>query len=814
MAEALLLGAAVGAVAGEVLHALLEAKDKVVNFREDFERLEKTLKRLLPMFEEGRKLDLELNDRELKGLGDLIMKLQKGKKLIQKCSKVSKINFIQKIRYSSKISSLDEAISSFCQRELQVDNWRDVKLLRLDFQRLSVKVDVVTSHLGGTKVVGSVGNEGLFAVPELPDRVVGFDLPLRELKYELFKENVTVLGVCAPGGRGKSTLVAMLCQDEQVRDTFKKILFLTVSRTPTLKILQRLLEGISGRVHESNLSEEDATKRFRYLLEERNSEPLLLVLDDVWDDSIIEKLFCRTEGYKMLVTSREAFKRYNYNYHSSYLLKTLSHQESMTLFRNTALSHGENVDYEPDEDLLDKIVRSCDGFPLAITVISKSLSLEPEVKWNIMARKLSNGSSNILDFDEKLRKCLAASLDSLKKTVRECFLDLGSFPEDERISASALIDIWCELYKLDYEDDAYVNLFELASRNLVNLVGSRKFANEIDGSYNKLFVTQHDLLRDMAIYESRQQSTRFIMDKREQGLPGSCRKQENHYLNARLVSLHTGEMCSKSWYDLQLPEAEVLILNFSASNYALPPFMEIRKLKVLIVVNHGRTHAKLSNSQTVGELANLKRIRLEKVSIPSLHEFTMPLMNLHKISLVTCEFGQALMQCTINVSYVLPNLVEVNIDYCDDLVELPPWICDIISLQKLSVTNCHNFAALPERIGCLIELDLLRLHACTELSKLPDSLQRLQKLRFLDISDCSNLEMLPDRICKLRCLKKLDMRGCIELKELPPSAMNLVHLKEVICDEDTASLWEPLSSNIKITVLKKDINLDWLGIDI
>ncbi|KAJ4963466.1 hypothetical protein NE237_023405 [Protea cynaroides] len=810
MAGELILSSAVGAVAGEVLRAILETKDKAVNFKEDFERLQNTLEQVVPVFEEGRMLDLELNDRKRKGLEKLMVKLRKGEELVKKCSKVSKINIFLKIRYSSKIISLDETILRFCQRELQVEIWRDNKQLQRDVQQV-----LRTLQQGRTTVVGSVGNKGSFVVPELPDRVVGFGSPLRELKYELFKENVTVVGLCAPGGCGKSTLVAMLCQDEQVRGEFKdKILYLTVSRTPTLKILQRLLEEIGGGVQESNLSEEAATKQFQYLLKQRKSEPLLLVLDDVWDDSIIEKLFYRTEGYKMLVTSREAFTRYNFNYHSLYLLKKLSHQESITLFRHTALSHDGNVDYEPDEDLLDEIVRSCDGFPLAITVIAKSLSLQPAVMWKKMARKLSNGSS-IFDFDEKLWKCLAASLDSLDDTILECFIVLGSFPEDKWFSASALIDIWCELYELEYEDDAYVNLFELASRNLVNLVGSRKFAKEIDGSYNELFVTQHDLLRDMAIYKNHKQGKRFIMDKREQGLPGSWRKQENLYLNARLVSLHTGEMCSKSWYDLQLPEAEVLILNFSASSYTLPPLVETRKLKVLIVANHGRTHAKLSNSQTVGELANLKRIRLEKVSIPSLHEFTMPLMNLKKISLVTCEVGQALMQCTINVSYILPNLVEVNIDYCDDLVELPPWICDIISLQKLSITNCHNFAALPERIGCLTDLDLLRLHACTGLSKLPDSLQKLQKLRFLDISDCSNIEMLPDGICNLCCLKKLDMRGCIELKELPPSAMNLVHLKEVICDdEDTASLWVPLSSNIKITVLEKDNNLDWLGIDI
>ncbi|XP_043712667.1 probable disease resistance protein At5g66890 isoform X2 [Telopea speciosissima] len=746
----------------------------------------------------------------------MIEKLKQGEQLVQECSKVPSWNIFLKIHYSIKISNLDEAIRRFCGLELQVEKWRDNKLLLTKMEELIIQQRQAQIVTGVCVGVPSLRNEGLFAVPELPDRVVGFKLPLEELKIELFKENLAVLGLCAPGGRGKSTLAAMLCRDEQVTGRFKdNIFFVTVSMTPTLRIPQRLLEEIGGGVPGSDLSEEDATKQFHHLLKQRKSEPLLLVLDDVWDDSIIEKFFSRTEGYKMLVTSRTDFKRYSSKHHSKYLLKTLSDQDSMTLFRHTALSQDGNEDYEPDEDILNKIVRCCNGFPLAIMVITKSLSLQPAVKWRNMATKLLKGSS-ILDFDEKLRECLATSLDSLDDTVLECFLDLGSFPEDKRIPASVLIDIWCELHELEDEDDAFVILLELASRNLVNLVGSRKIATDIDASFNELFVTQHDLLRDLAVYQSRQQqSKRLVMDKREKGLPESWRNKENPHLDARLVSVCTGEMCPESWYDLQLPEVEVLILNFSGGNYALPPFMEkMRNLKVLIVVNRGRTHAKPSNLVTLRELANLKRIRLEKVLIPSLHEFTMPLMNLQKISLVMCDFRQALMKCTVNASYMLPNLVEINIDYCHNLVELPPWICDIINLQTLSITNCDNLSALPERIGCIADLELLRLHACTGLPKLPDSIKGLQKLRFLDISDCCNLKMLPYGMGELHCLKKLDMRGCIELSELPPSAVNLVHLKEVICDEDTARLWEPLSSSLKITVLKKDHDLGWLGVDI
>ncbi|KAJ4969930.1 hypothetical protein NE237_003029 [Protea cynaroides] len=61
---------------------------------------------------------------------------------------------------------------------------------------------------------------------------------------------------------------------------------------------------------------------------------------------------------KIQVTSREAFKRYNFNYHSTYLLKTLSHPDSMhsLFFIIQHCFQDENGDSESDEDLPDEII--------------------------------------------------------------------------------------------------------------------------------------------------------------------------------------------------------------------------------------------------------------------------------------------------------------------------------------------------------------------------------------------------------------------------------------------------------------------------
>ena len=122
-----------------------------------------------------------------------------------------------------------------------------------------------------------------------------------------------------------------------------------------------------------------------------------------------------------------------------------------------------------------QIVSSCRGFPLALKVNGISLHGKPVEGWRSRARKWSNGHF-IFNSCSDLLDCLRRSLEFSDDEVilKECFMDLGSFPEDQRITVPALIDMWAELYDLDeYGIDAIANLHELTTRNLANLVRTR-----------------------------------------------------------------------------------------------------------------------------------------------------------------------------------------------------------------------------------------------------------------------------------------------------------------------------------------------------
>ena len=92
------------------------------------------------------------------------------------------------------------------------------------------------------------------------------------------------------------------------------------------------------------------------------------------------------------------------------------------------------------------MLKGCGGFPLALEVIGGSFpGQSAEVQLRLRKCSIDDIISNI-----DLHKCLQRSLEFSCPEVKfkNFFMDLGSFPEDRRTYAAALIDMWAELYNL------------------------------------------------------------------------------------------------------------------------------------------------------------------------------------------------------------------------------------------------------------------------------------------------------------------------------------------------------------------------------
>ncbi|KAL2573953.1 hypothetical protein AAZV13_17G160500 [Glycine max] len=674
-------------------------------------------------------------------------------------------------------------------------------LERLDIENFQLKLKGVGSPI-----------KCPFGVPENPEFTVALDLPLSKLKMEVIRDGMSTLLLTGLGGSGK----------------FKEnILFLTFSQTPKLKsIVERLFDHCGYHVPEF-ISDEDAIKRLGILLRKIEGSPLLLVLDDVWpgSEALIEKFQFQMSDYKIVVTSRVAFPKFG----TPYVLKPLAHEDAMTLFRHHALLEKSSSSI-PDEELVQKVVRYCKGLPLAIKVIGRSLSHRPIEMWQKMVEEFSQGHS-ILDSNIELLTCFQKLLHVLEDNpnIKECFMDLGLFPEDQRIPLPVLIDIWAVLY--GYDDDgieATDMINKLDSMNLVNVLVARKNSSDSDNYYyNNHFVILHDLLRELAIYQNNREPIekrkRLINDINETGVKQQgmiarllskflrCSvKQTLQQVPARTLSISADETNTSDQSHIQPSQAEVLVLNLQTKKYSFPEYMEkMSELKVLIMTNYGFHPCELENCKLPSSVSNLKRIRLERISVPHVGA----LKNLEKLSLYMCSnISQIFENGTIPVSDSFPKLSDLNIDYCKDMVELPTGICDITPLKKLSITNCHKLSSLPQNIGKLLNLELLNLSSCTDLEEIPDSIVKLSKLRLLDLSNCISLSILPEDIGDLCNLRNLNMTSCARC-ELPYSVTNLENLKVVVCDEETAASWEAFEAmlpNLKLEVPRVEVNLNWL----
>ncbi|MFS7891077.1 putative powdery mildew resistance protein, RPW8 [Helianthus anomalus] len=728
-----------------------------------------------------------------------IFYLENGKQTVLKCSKIKCWNVYKKFVHANKLIRLDHELLRFFQAELQ-DN------LSVKFMGLDLGGEVVSSV---TKRAGGFSNS--CNVPGLPDVIVGLDSHFKEVKRMLLKDDIQVLTVSAPGGCGKTTLAKMLCHDNDIKGIFgDNIFYITVSRTTSLKtIVQKLFTHHLNVNNPEFRTDEEAKNALEKMMRQMGSQKILLVLDDVWaeSESLIEELKFPIPGYTILVTSRFQFSGIG----STYELSLLNDEDARTLLCHSAFPCDGNQIDVPD-DLVSKMVECCKGFPLALTVIGASLRGQGVLKWRTTLQKWSEGQS-IFDSNSQILLSLRASVDALEDSpiARDCFLDLGAFPEDEKISASALMDMWVESYNLDKEG-MYTSeyLQELSSRNLLNLIPSRKDASELEGYCNEHYITQHDLLRELAIHLSSQdpiaQRKRLFIEIHGNDLPAMWSDETQQAIDARFLSISTDETFSSVWYDLKAPKVQALVLNIRSKEYTPPHFIKkFNELKFLCITSYGIYPTELHELPLISSLSNLRRMRLEHVSLsPSVQSIFE--LNLEKLSLIMCEIGNALDSCTVNPT-MLPNLSELEIEICYDLKEVPAGLCSLDRLEKLSITNCHELDALPEVLGCLSNLETLRLHSCTGLSKLPKSMGKLHSLVYLDISDCLSINSLPDQIGELSGLRVLKMSGCHGLEELPDSVSNLTLLEDVICDEETSYLWSYYEGDLcdlKINVVEED----------
>ncbi|KAI3755050.1 hypothetical protein L1987_54843 [Smallanthus sonchifolius] len=533
MAGESIQGALLGGAVSELSNVIISAMKKNWHFKTELVEMQHTINSMKPIFEDIEKLNTKL-DRRRDETEMFITLLKQAEDLVRNCDG-NKWDFLNRDRQASKLDDLNRSLKKFVKFHLQLQICRDTKETLVVVKR-------------GLEAGSSSGWSS--GVPLLKCVAIGFDDRVRVLKGMVVKEFVDddclVVVVSGVGGSGKTTLVKMLCHDPDIKARFgRNIYFATISKKYDIKvIIKSLLERAQlGKLRDFG-SDEVAVQQWGSFLGENESE-ILLVLDDVWSDSVIKDFMFKSPGYKILVTSRTVFSPF-----SKYQLRALNDEDATSLFCRSAFSEHSNI---PD-DLVDKLVKCCKNHPLALSVVGGMLNGARVASWEVMLKKLSEEKKPLLDLDESIKRCLERSLFFFEKEpeMEQCYLDMGLFPEDQKIAATTLMDMWAHLYKHDEEGlDTMDILSKLSSRNLATLLPIRKHIPAIANHCEEEFVTQHDMMRALAIHLSSRESIvdreRLVINLNGQDLPQLSTK----IVNARILSISTDERFSLEWNEIQ-----------------------------------------------------------------------------------------------------------------------------------------------------------------------------------------------------------------------------------------------------------------------
>ncbi|GMI77080.1 ADR1-like 2, PHOENIX 21 [Hibiscus trionum] len=128
--------------------------------------------------------------------------------------------------------------------------------------------------------------------------------------------------------------------------------------------------------------------------------------------------------YKTLVISRCKFPK-----RIVYEVELLKEDESMSLFCHSTFGK-KLIPPTGNAILVKHIVMECERLLLALKVIGAFLQDQPEMYWINARKRLSRGKPICESHENKLLDRIETNFECLKKKIKECFSDLGSFSED------------------------------------------------------------------------------------------------------------------------------------------------------------------------------------------------------------------------------------------------------------------------------------------------------------------------------------------------------------------------------------------------
>ncbi|KAH1120697.1 hypothetical protein J1N35_003857 [Gossypium stocksii] len=339
-----------------------------------------------------------------------------------------------------------------------------------------------------------IDNPSTAGVPFQLEHLEGETMVKEDIWNYLMSDEIGMIGVCGMGGIGKTTIMKHIHNQllEETKALFDKIIWVTVSKELNIPKLQ---EKLANALNIVDLAESEP-KRVAELMEKLGQRRYVLILDDVWEKFSLAEVGIpkptSCNGSKLVLTSRsiEVCRSMDCKVVK---VTPLSHEESMNLFLEHA---GRGVLKVPSlKEILDDIVKECDGLPLAIAVIAGSMKgIYDVAEWRNALRELRDHVRSVKGTDVEIYERLKFSFDRLGDLkIQSCFLYCSLYPEDYKISRNELIEYW-----IDEEFLGIGSRQELYDRGhtILNRLENNCLLEKVGRDTLKM----HDVMRDTALY--------------------------------------------------------------------------------------------------------------------------------------------------------------------------------------------------------------------------------------------------------------------------------------------------------------------------
>jgi len=554
-----------------------------------------------------------------------------------------------------------------------------IKELNVDFESiLKLPVETKTNQ----HAIRSYGK----TAPDYNADIVGdyVDTDASNIIELLHSSRCDLIAIVGMVGIGKTTLARRIYHRVKVGDGnahhFEKKLWIRFSNDLSSLIMwsDRRKEGPT-KAQLQSLGAEIANKKF------------LLVVDSVWTEDVWEALLegplqqGNSESSRVIVTTRNKHIAKRIGAGHIHYVKRMNNIDALSLlFRRASISEDDEADLK---DIGQQIVKKCDGLPLAIRSIGRTLRGHEPTRhdWETVYR------TAFQDLSPEEQYMINLSFQNLPSYMRQCFLYCSVFPEDFFIEKQYIIQQWIsegfieKKRKLSMEEVAEYCFHELIGTGLLHL----EFGNTgVTGA--KMPIMIRSFAKDVSDYENfcnESVSITNLFEVRRLSIVENNEVQDHNDDGNENENGDNGEIIGGE---------ENINDNMANNNHR----------------NNNEARREANTGESVS-LHGLRRMKYLRTLV--LHKSTIP------DGIRVDMFKQ------LNLLRVL-DLREVQ-----GIRALPISIGSLEHLRYLNISET-NIRKVPRSIVYLRMLQYLLLRNCSEIQTLPKGIGQLRYLRCLDIS--------------------------------------------------------------------------------